>query len=55
MTVMIFPIIRSSDDASVQPQIKRNPAKMLFYLLLELTVNQQCISYALADPILMVS
>lgn len=31
MTVMIFPIICSSNDASVQPQINRNPARMLFY------------------------
>lgn len=55
MTVMISPIIRWSDDASVRPQINCNPAKMLFYLLLELTLNQQCGSYALTDPILMES
>lgn len=53
MTVMISPIIRSSDDASAQPQINRNPAQMLFYLLLELMIKQQCGSYALTDPILM--
>lgn len=54
-TVMIFPIICSSDDASVQPQINRNPLRMWFYLFLELTLNQQCSSYAPTDPILMVS